>query len=186
MHVLDNDELALVFNLKRHSAFSFKCMRCSVCCVNRTIPVNPYEASRLSRRLGISKVEFFARYTEGQERILRLKADASCIFLTDQGCGVHRDRPLVCRLFPLGLLSGPDGDERYSRMPPHPDCLGLFGEDGTVASYFASQKAGPFLARERRLRERRSVKKPRRSSSRKRGISNREPGSPGRKIPRAG
>ena len=145
-----DDDTALVFNLESSSPFSFKCMRCSVCCVNRTIKIGAYEGERLARRKGITPSEFFERYTESEEHILRLKSDGTCIFLIGEGCGVHPDRPLVCRLYPLGLLTGPDGKMRISRMPPHPDCLGVFGRDGTVATYFESEGAIPYFVREKK------------------------------------
>jgi len=140
-----DDETALTFNLERSSPFFFKCMRCSVCCVNRTIKISAYEGERLANRLGITPEEFFERYTESEEPVLRLKPDATCIFLTAVGCGVHFDRPLVCRLYPLGLLTTEDGRQIFSRMPPHPDCLGVYGTDATVTSYLESEGALPFF-----------------------------------------
>jgi hypothetical protein len=62
---------------------------------------------------------------------------------------VHPDRPLVCRLFPLGQIVDQQGKPKYASMPLHPDCLGLFDTDGTVDSYLESQGAGPYFRYDR-------------------------------------
>lgn len=136
---------SLRFNLGRQSSFSFKCQVCGACCHNKDIAVSFYEAQRLARCLGLRVKEFFIEYVEKNKVILRRKQDGSCIFLRPEGCGVYPDRPLVCRLFPLGLLEDANGQELFGVMPLHPDCLGLLGEEGTVASYLNSQGAGPYL-----------------------------------------
>ncbi len=135
----------LVFNLDIQSAFSFKCQVCSACCYNKAIPVGPYEALRLSRRLGMTTTDFYRRCTEQGTAILRNKPDGSCFFLSAGGCGAHPDRPLVCRLFPLGKIVDSGGNEKFSIMPLHPDCVGLLGEDETVESYFMSQGSEPYF-----------------------------------------
>jgi uncharacterized protein len=136
---------ALVFNLKRDSPFSFKCQVCSACCHNKAIRVAPYEALRLARNLKITTTEIYRTYTEEGGIILRNKPDGSCIFLDSYGCGVHPDRPLVCRLYPLGQIVDSQRGTKYASMPLHPDCLGLFGMDGTVESYLESQGTLPYF-----------------------------------------
>lgn len=136
---------ALAFNLSRRSPFFFKCQVCSACCYSKAIQVGPYEALRLARRFGLTTTEFLNRYTEPGTAILKNKPDGSCVFLAPSGCGVHPDRPLVCRLFPLGQITGPRGEERYAIMPLHPDCLGYFDTDGTVESYLESQATGTYF-----------------------------------------
>jgi Fe-S-cluster containining protein len=139
---------ALVFDLELDSPFSFKCQVCGACCSNKAISIGPYEAVRLAEHIGLTPAEFYRQYTEERTRILRHKSDGSCIFLSTEGCGVYANRPLVCRLFPLGQLADERGQERYGSMPLHPDCLGLLGTDGTVSSYLGSQGAGPYLENE--------------------------------------
>jgi Fe-S-cluster containining protein len=136
---------ALVFNLKRDSPFSFKCQVCSACCHNKAIRVAPYEALRLARNIKITTTEVYRTYTEEGGIILRNKPDGSCIFLDSRGCGVHPDRPLVCRLFPLGQIIDSQGAAKYASMPLHPDCLGLFGTEGTVESYLELQGTSPYF-----------------------------------------
>ncbi len=140
---------ALVFNLKKDSPFDFKCQVCGVCCANKAIRISPYEALRLARNLKIATTEVLRTYTEEGGTILRNNSDGSCIFLKSPGCGVHPDRPLVCRLFPLGQIIDSQGEARYASMPLHPDCLGLFDTDGTVESYLESQGTRPYFEHDR-------------------------------------
>ncbi len=135
----------LLFNLKRESPFSFKCQVCGACCHNKAIQVAPYEALRLSRNLGLSTTDFYRNSTEEGGTVLRARPDGRCLFLGPAGCSIHPDRPLVCRLFPLGLIKDNEGRTRYGVMPLHPDCLGHFDTDGTVESYLGSQQLKPYF-----------------------------------------
>lgn len=145
-----DDDLSLIFGLSTESRFFFKCQRCSVCCSNKAIEAGPYEILRLSRNLGVTTGTFLRTYCEDDGAVLRNRPDGRCIFLVPQGCGVHPDRPLVCRLYPLGVLWDAGGKERFSNMPPHPDCLGYLGDEGTVAGYLASQDVEPYLNYEKK------------------------------------
>jgi uncharacterized protein len=136
---------ALLFNLKKESPFSFKCQVCSACCHNKAVRIGPYEALRLARNLKTTTTEVYRVYAEEDGLTLRNKPDGSCVFLDSRGCGVHPDRPLVCRLFPLGQITGDQGIVRYASMPLHPDCLGLFHTEGTVGSYLEAQGALPYF-----------------------------------------
>ena len=113
-------------------------------------PAGAHEILRLARNLGITTDAFLRTCCEDNSTILRNSPDGRCIFLTSHGCGVHPDRPLVCRLYPLGILWDAGGRERFSNMPPHPDCLGYWGDEGTVADYLASQDVEPYLDYEKK------------------------------------
>ena len=131
----------------RTDSFGFVCSRCSRCCYDKIIQVNPYEVARLGRSLGVTSGEFAARHTDqGLGVHLTRRDDGACEFLGPQGCTVHADRPLVCRLYPLGRHVSDDGSERFSRMTPHPQSEGEFTRDGTIADYLQAQGAGPFMA----------------------------------------
>ncbi len=127
----------------RASAFSYECRACGRCCREKLIPVNPYEIARLAAHLGIGTGEFIERFTEGGTA-LKVRDDVTCIFLAGSGCGVHADRPLACRLYPLGLVRGPEG-EAVVELEPQPGSEGVRGENGTVADYLAAQGVAPFL-----------------------------------------
>lgn len=129
--------------LARDSAFSFRCHACNRCCRNKTIQVNPYELARLSRGLGLPIAEVVERYTDGGVH-LRQREDGSCVFLGAGGCSVHGDRPLVCRLYPLGRIVDSDGEE-FVDAAPHPETAGAWGTDGTLADYLGQQGALPYM-----------------------------------------
>jgi hypothetical protein len=135
------------FDLRRDSPFSYVCNACNRCCYNKAIRVGPYEALRLSRRLGITTTEFFARYTEAGGTVLRTQPeDYACVFLGPRGCTVHADRPLACRIYPLGRWVSPDGEESFGHLTPHPQTAGVYGTAGTVQDYLDSQGLAPYFA----------------------------------------
>jgi Fe-S-cluster containining protein len=131
--------------LDRETSFSYRCGRCSRCCYYKGIQVNPYEVLRLSRNRNTDTTEFLRRYTDAGGTFLRQRSDGACIFLTTEGCGVYPDRPLVCRLYPLGRQLCEDGMETFSDEVPHPDTAGQYGQAGTVGSYLQEQNATPYL-----------------------------------------
>jgi len=122
----------------------YTCHRCLRCCSHKRIRVNPYEVYRLARRVGMSTTEFLATNTICGGTELARREDESCVFLTKEGCGVHADRPLVCRLYPLGRRVTPGEPDRYHMSETHPESDGVFSDSGTVESFLASQGARPF------------------------------------------
>lgn len=107
--------------------------------------LNPYEVLRLARNQGLMTTEFIARYTDRAGTRLRQRNDGSCVFLGAAGCGVHPDRPLVCRIYPLGRHISPENEETFSELEPHPQTEGRYGTEGTVGDYLEAQGAEPFL-----------------------------------------
>jgi Fe-S-cluster containining protein len=128
----------------RKSAFSYRCNACSRCCYGKKIQVNPYELLRLARNLGTTTTDVIARYTVDGGTALATRPDASCVFLGVTGCTVHADRPLVCRLYPLGRIVQEDGRETFIENAPHPQTAGEYGFDGTVGDYLAIQGVAPY------------------------------------------
>jgi uncharacterized protein len=128
----------------RESAFSYACGACGRCCHDKQIRVSPYELARLASSRGLSTSLLIERYTEGGTT-LSVRGDGGCVFLSPRGCTVHADRPLVCRLYPLGRVAGSDGSERFVDHPPHPETEGRYGEDGTIAEFLEGQGVGPYL-----------------------------------------
>ncbi len=131
--------------MTRASPFSYSCGRCSRCCYDKGIMLNPYEVLRLARHQDLTTTEFVRRFTDTAGTQLRQRADGACIFLTGQGCGVHADRPLVCRIYPLGRHISPEDKETFSELEPHPETEGQYGAVGTVGDYLESQGAEPYL-----------------------------------------
>lgn len=131
--------------MTRISPFSYTCGRCSRCCRDKGIMLNPYEVLRLARHEGLSTTEFIRQYTDTAGTQLQQRIDGSCVFLTAQGCGVHAARPLVCRIYPLGRHISPQDEETFSELEPHPQTEGRYGKEGTVGGYLEVQGAGPYM-----------------------------------------
>lgn len=131
--------------LDRQAAFSFSCSRCLQCCRKKIIQVNPYEVARLARNLGISTTDFITRYTVGNGSFLKFDESSSCRFLGPEGCRVHPDRPLVCRLYPLGRHVNDKKNEWFSELQPEAECRGEYGTTGTIENYLEEQDAMAYM-----------------------------------------
>lgn len=131
--------------LNRQSGFGYVCNRCLVCCRFKTIQLNPYEIARLAGNRGLSTTQFIKRFTTHGGTILQANEDGTCVFLDAGGCSVHADRPLVCRLYPLGRHVNFSGSERFSQIEREEGCRGLCHENGTVLTYLEEQGAQPFM-----------------------------------------
>lgn len=128
-------------------AFSYACHRCRRCCHGKAIQVNPYEIARLARNRGLGTTEFIARFLDdGQPYLRRDPVHDACVFLGPEGCTVHGDRPLVCRVYPLGRHVRGDGRVEFSVLEGHPESAGVFGQAGTIADYLAGQGIDDFTA----------------------------------------
>lgn len=92
--------------------FKFHCKMCGDCCINREdILLSPKDIYRMSKELGITTDDFFKKYCEvyigsdSRVPIVRLKpkgADRRCPLLKKKKCKVHRAKPTVCAMFPIG------------------------------------------------------------------------------------
>ena len=116
------------------------------CCYDKWIPLNPYDLIRLAHGFGIGTGEFIRRHTTEGVRLLRREEEPGnpCVFLGDEGCTVHAHRPAVCRLYPLGQTTMPDGSVTFSHLTPHPETAGVYGRDGAVGDYLAAQGYEPY------------------------------------------
>lgn len=124
--------------------FSYTCNRCNRCCRDKRIQVNPYEVVRLARNRGISTGDFIERHIDTEQMALRKSPDGSCVFLGSEGCTVHEDRPLVCRLYPLGRISR-GGREKWVILPDAPGSEGIHATDGSVRDYVREQGAIEYM-----------------------------------------
>jgi Fe-S-cluster containining protein len=130
----------------RREVFGYVCRRCLKCCHHKRIQLNPYEVARLARSRSVTTAEFTEAWTEnGEGRYLRQTETGACVFLGSAGCMVHPDRPLVCRLYPLGRHVQQDGSESFSHLEPHPQSRGELTNTGTIAGFLEAQDAGPFM-----------------------------------------
>jgi Fe-S-cluster containining protein len=105
------------------------CVRGGGCCHAKQIAVTPWEIARLARATGQSAAQARDRLTTAGGTRLRNdgpddgRGHAACSLLGAQGCTVHADRPLACRLFPLGR-SLAEGRAVY-HMPERHRCADL-------------------------------------------------------------
>ena len=107
---------------------------------------------RLSVFLETDTTSFRDNFLDGQ--FLKHKdSSGSCIFLDESGCSVHKDRPLVCRLFPLGRIRFDDGEEIFPELVPHPECKGKYGESDTVEKYLETQETESYFRAEKSYRD---------------------------------
>lgn len=128
----------------RSSPFSYECRGCGRCCHRKWIAVNPYEIARLADGLGTSTTDVIDRYLMDDGATLRTVKDGACVFLREGACSVHADRPLVCRLYPLGWTVAADGGELFMELRPHPQTEGVYGGDGTIGDYLDAQGTAPY------------------------------------------
>lgn len=130
----------------RLTPFSYRCNACNRCCHNKRIQLNPYEIARLARNRSMDSGTFIVSYTDDGGTVLKWGEGDACVFLSERGCTVHPDRPLVCRVYPLGRLVQPDGSESFGELEPDPETKGDYGKDGSIAGYLAQQGAAPYMA----------------------------------------
>ncbi len=94
--------------------FRFHCTRCGQCCYNRDdILVNPFDVYRISKELNISTEEFAMQYCDayvGQHsriplfRVIPKWPTGQCGLLKNSNCSVHKVKPTVCAMFPVGRM----------------------------------------------------------------------------------
>ena len=94
--------------------FKFHCTCCGKCCIYREdILLNPRDIYNMCRELGMSTQEMFGRYCEtyvGEDSripIVRIRPKGSvkrCPLLKDRKCSVHKAKPSVCAMFPIGRV----------------------------------------------------------------------------------
>ena len=92
--------------------FKFHCTMCGKCCINREdILLTPRDVYNMAKELGMTTKELFETYCEayigGDSRmpIVRLKPRGSvrrCPLMKDRKCSVHKAKPTVCAMFPIG------------------------------------------------------------------------------------
>ena len=92
--------------------FKFHCTMCGKCCIHREdILLSPKDIYNMSKELGIKPEEMFEQccevYVGSDSRvpIIRLKPRGSvkrCPLLKNRKCLVHKAKPTVCAMYPIG------------------------------------------------------------------------------------
>lgn len=104
--------------------FEFRCLQCGKCCTRREdVVLNASDLYRLSKQLGITPEDLIKQYGEiyvGMDSripIVRLRPRGSvkrCPLLKNRKCTVHKAKPTVCALFPLGRYLVAEGAEEIA------------------------------------------------------------------------
>lgn len=92
--------------------FRFHCTMCGSCCVEREdILLNPLDIFKLAKELKMSCFDVIKTYCESYlgktsrmivVRLLPVGPKHICPLLNQNKCSVHKNKPTVCALFPLG------------------------------------------------------------------------------------
>lgn len=133
--------------------FQFKCRACGKCCKNRhDILLTTRDLHNIARELGRTIEYVLERYCEtyiGESsripivRLLPTGPEQACPLMYNKRCIVHKAKPVVCALFPLGrgykmnaTENGIDRPEKY--VPTYffqPDTCGDRNQTHTVRSW---------------------------------------------------
>lgn len=143
---MDERALDIFNNLERmkiglDDKFKFECHMCAKCCLHRDdVLLNPKDIYNAAKELNLTTGEFVEKYCEtyigsdSRVPIVRLKPKGSvhrCPLLKDRKCMVHRSKPTVCAMYPIGrcvILAGETaGDidiDSVQYIFNRPDCKG--------------------------------------------------------------
>lgn len=123
-------ELANAVRVTPSTRIRFKCSGCGACCrhVKETVPVDSLDVFRLTKHLRHTGEDicctdqFLERYAtpamlhECGYFVFFLDSvgdDDACIFLKENRCTVHTEKPRACRLYPFMVEPNESGDHRY-------------------------------------------------------------------------
>lgn len=135
--------------------FKFHCDQCGKCCTNREdIILSPMDIFKMAKEMKIRPVDFYNKYCvfnigdHTRMPIVRLASegkDTHCVLLKNHRCSVHKVKPAVCAMFPLGRYMAFEKDDydtasistskvKYLLQPP--EC-GDDSEEHTVREWLS-------------------------------------------------
>lgn len=92
--------------------FKFHCDMCGKCCINREdILLTAKDVYNMAKELQMKPIDMFKKYCEtyigysSRIPIVRIKPRGSikrCPLMKDHKCSVHKAKPTVCAMFPIG------------------------------------------------------------------------------------
>ena len=165
---LDEDTYANIENtvgsidrfLSPGDKFSFSCDKSGRCCKNRfdnPIILFPYDVHRLRKNLKVSSTEFASKYGQkilgAKSRIPMMLLNFpissnnhnKCVFLRSYGCKVHEDRPLVCRLFPVGRFIDTDMNSYFFLTQTAKYCNLGKGREYSIEEWLDEAQVEPYF-----------------------------------------
>lgn len=100
------------FTVGLDDTFSFHCTQCGKCCIHRTdIILSPRDIFKMAKELKLSNADFLRKYCSmhigptSRIPVITLRPvgkDDRCPLLKNNKCSVHKVKPSVCGMFPLG------------------------------------------------------------------------------------
>lgn len=106
--------------------FKFHCDMCGKCCINREdILLNAKDVYNMAKELQMEPADMVKKYCEayiGESSripIVRIKPRGSikrCPLMKDHKCSVHRAKPTVCAMFPIGRCIKLDANNRDAKL----------------------------------------------------------------------
>ena len=107
-------------------SFKFHCDMCGKCCINREdILLNAKDVYNMAKELQMEPVDMFKKYCEtyiGESSripIVRIKPRGSikrCPLMKEHKCSVHKAKPTVCAMFPIGRCRQMDASNRNAEI----------------------------------------------------------------------
>lgn len=101
--------------------FKFHCDQCGKCCTHQEdIILSPMDIFKMAKELKMTPVEFYHEYCvfnigeHTRMPIVRLASegkDTHCVLLKNHRCSVHKVKPAVCAMFPLGRYMSFEKDD---------------------------------------------------------------------------
>lgn len=110
----DNFDQSIFKKIKINEQFSFHCTQCGECCRQMDIILSPRDMFQIAKELQMTPHGILIKYAESyignasRIPIVRLRSVGllkECSLLKDNKCIVHRAKPDVCALYPLGRIA---------------------------------------------------------------------------------
>lgn len=148
--------------LRENEFFYFNChpgVPCFTdCCRKLDLELTPYDVLRLKKQFGLTGRKFLEQYVEivqDEETVfphcflkMNNDAEATCPFLSSEGCRVYEDRPGACRTYPLGRGAWQDKKGNFQAayvLLREEHCLGFTEENRqTVKHWLEHQYLTPY------------------------------------------
>lgn len=125
-----NDIMERMVPISSSQSFPFQCRQCGACCrhVRESVPLESLDLYRLAKYLkgkgeASSVDEVLDKYAEPvlldecgyMMYVLKTTGEeASCIFLKENHCSIHRAKPRACRTYPIEI--NPGEKEKYEQF----------------------------------------------------------------------
>jgi Fe-S-cluster containining protein len=141
-------------------SFSFTCQRCTTCCRSREsnpILLTPYDVFRMTQSLQMRPSEWVDKYAQralGSESelpllLMKFKPDKvggnQCRYVEASGCSIYKDRPTVCRLYPLGRIVDRDINSYFFKVKTASYCSPGKEKSQTLEDWLTKVEVEPYL-----------------------------------------